>query len=468
MNSNYGKRSSGSSINAFDFDLGLGSTNQGRPLNGQKSQTPSYSQQPRPAFQPGKPSWTHQPAPKQTTIRSEIGGPTSMVGDIHGKTWSSSSSSGSGSGIGIVNKDPSLFGDLVGSVIGKSSGNVPLKKAPPASSVSKKGSYSMGNLADALPKTGNSMNSGGGGGGFGYSGNPGGYSSSGGASSGVKTPNLGGPSMKSMSGSNLSSSGLPSNSDPFGNLVGFGSKSSGSINSEKAKKDAKSGDAFGTFQSGVANPTTQNDDFGGFQKSTFSGGFTGSFDASNSGFGEQSSVKDDPLGMFSTSNISAAAATPQTEDWGFESFDGGADSGGGSTTELDGLPPPPPGVSAASAKSKGIDNQRQGQYADAIKWLSWAVILLERAGDDAGSAEVLSTRASCYKEVGEYKKAVSDCTKVLDHDEKNVTILVQRALLYESMEKYKLGAEDLRMVLKIDPGNRIARSTVHRLTKMAG
>ncbi|KAF8095427.1 hypothetical protein N665_0332s0010 [Sinapis alba] len=488
MNSNYGKRSSGSSINTFDFDLGLGS-NQGKPLNGQKSQAPSYSQ-PRPVFQPGKPSWTHQPAPKQTTIRSEMGGPTSMVGDIHGKTWSSSSS-GSGSGIGIVNKDPSLFGDLVGSVIGKSSGNVPLKNAPPASA-SKKGSYSMGNLADALPKTGNSMNSGGGG--FGYSGNPGGfsggYSSSGGgsagvnASSGIKTPSLGGPSMKSMSGSNLSSSGLPSNSDPFGNLVGFGSKSSGSINSEKAKNDAKSDDAFGnlqsSFQSGgvAANPsggfagtTTQDSDFGGFQKATkadtfSSGGFASSFDASNVGFGVQTSVKDDPLGMFSTSNTSAA--TPQSEDWGFESFDGGADSGGGSTTELDGLPPPPPGVSAASAKSKGIDNQRQGQYADAIKWLSWAVILLERAGDDAGSAEVLSTRASCYKEVGEYKKAVSDCTKVLDHDEKNVTILVQRALLYESMEKYKLGAEDLRMVLKIDPGNRIARSTVHRLTKMAG
>ncbi|KAJ4897915.1 Uncharacterized protein Rs2_24709 [Raphanus sativus] len=32
---------------------------------------------------------------------------------------------------------------------------------------------------------------------------------------------------------------------------------------------------------------------------------------------------------------------------------------------------------------------------------------------------------------------------VLEHNKKNVTILVQRALLYESMEKYKLGAEDL-------------------------
>uniref|UniRef100_A0A1J3JLR0 Sperm-associated antigen 1A n=1 Tax=Noccaea caerulescens TaxID=107243 RepID=A0A1J3JLR0_NOCCA len=491
MNSNFGKRSSGST-NSFDFDLGLGSS-QGRPLNGQKSQASSYSSsnsQPRPAWQPGKPSWTHQPAPKQTTIRSEIGsGPTSMVGDIHGKTWGSSS--GSGSGIGIVNKDPSLFGDLVGSAIGKSSGNVPLNKAPPASAPgSNKSPYSMGNLADSLPKTGNSMKSGGGGGGgWGYSSNPsgfsGGYTSSGGSTSGVnvnssiKTPNLGGQSMKSMSGSNLSGSGIPLNSDPFGSLVGFGSKSPGSINSEKKSGNVNNNvqrDAFGNFHSGASNPNSsgfagsaaQSNDFGDFKNApksnTFSsGGYTSGFNASGP---QSSSANDDPLSMFSSSYTPAAPAAPQNEDWGFESFDGGADSG--STTELDGLPPPPPGVSATSAKSKGIDNQRQGQYADAIKWLSWAVILMEKAGDEAGSAEVLSTRASCYKEVGEYKKAVSDCTKVLDHDKKNVTILVQRALLYESMEKYKLGAEDLRMVLKIDPGNRIARSTVHRLTKMAG
>ncbi|XP_010465698.1 PREDICTED: P17/29C-like protein DDB_G0287399 [Camelina sativa] len=469
MNSNFGKRSSGSN-NSFDFDLGLGSS-QGKPLNGQKSQTSSYSSsnsQPRPAWQPGKPSWTHQPAPKQTTIRSEIGsGPTSMVGDIHGKTWSSASGSGSGSGsgIGIVNKDPSLFGDLVGSAIGqgKSNRNVPLKNAPP---VSNKSAYSMGNLADSLPKSGTSMRPGGG---MGYnSSNPSGFS---GGYGGVKTtPNLGGgPSMKNMSGGNMSGSGVPLNNDPFGSLVGFGSKSSAKVNNNAQSDAFKKPNPNG---SGFAGSTTQNNDFGDFQNAaksnTFSsGGFTSSFNASS---GPQSSSvnDDDPLGMFTSSNSSAAAAaTPQSEDWGFESFDGGADSGGGSTTELDGLPPPPPGVSATSAKSKGIDNQRQGQYADAIKWLSWAVILMDKAGDEAGSAEVLSTRASCYKEVGEYKKAVADCTKVIDHDKKNVTILVQRALLYESMEKYKLGAEDLRMVLKIDPGNRIARSTVHRLAKMA-
>lgn len=60
----------------------------------------------------------------------------------------------------------------------------------------------------------------------------------------------------------------------------------------------------------------------------------------------------------------------------------------------------------------------------------------------------------------------NDAVQVLEQDDTNVSVLVQRALLYESMEKYKLGAEDLRTVLKIDPSNRIARSTIHRLTKM--
>ncbi|KAF2313840.1 hypothetical protein GH714_018231 [Hevea brasiliensis] len=158
----------------------------------------------------------------------------------------------------------------------------------------------------------------------------------------------------------------------------------------------------------------------------------------------------------------------EVDDWGLDSdFGGGAgNDSGGATTELEGLPPPPAGVTASAAKNKGIDNHKQGQYADAIKWLSWAVVLLEKTGDQTSTVEVLSCRASCYKEVGEYKKAVADCTKVLEHDDANVSVLVQRALLYESMEKYKLGAEDLRTVLKIDPTNRIARSTIHRLTKM--
>jgi len=57
--------------------------------------------------------------------------------------------------------------------------------------------------------------------------------------------------------------------------------------------------------------------------------------------------------------------------------------------------------------------------------------------------------------------------QVLERDGTNVSVLLQRALLYESTEKYRLGADDLRTVLKIDPSNRLAKSTIHRLNKMA-
>ncbi|KAL1079040.1 hypothetical protein V6Z11_D10G195800 [Gossypium hirsutum] len=376
MSSNYGKGSSGS-LKSFDFDLGLGS---GRPksLNDQKNKTSSSfssyssatSAPSKPAWQPNKPSWTHQPAPNQAS-QAAISGPTSMVGDIFGKSWSSSG--GNSSGIGIVNKNPNLFGDLVSSALGQgknnSNSNVPLKNANPTPNSSSKNPYSMGNLADSLPKS---------------------------------------------SGNWGTSSGYNNNSN------GIGGSSNINVNINNSK----------------------NQNLGGASMKSMAGG------AAGGGGGQQFS---------------------EVDDWGLDSEFGGAGGGndGGSTTELEGLPPPPAGVTASSAKSKGIDNQKQGQYADAIKWLSWAVVLLEKTNDKSGTMEVLSCRASCYKEVGEYKKAVADCSKVLEHDESNVSVLVQRALLYESMEKYKLGAEDLRTVLKIDPGNRIARSTVHRLAKMA-
>ncbi|KAK9992206.1 hypothetical protein SO802_027191 [Lithocarpus litseifolius] len=505
MNSNYGKSS-------FDFDLGIGSSRP-KSLNEQKnhsyssssSYTSSFSstQQPKPAWQPNKPSWTHQPAPTQPATRPGISsGPTSsMVGDIFGKTWSSSSASGSG--IGIVEKNPNLFGDLVSSALGgqsKTNSNVPLKNSTPSSN---KTSFSMGNMADSLPKTGSSVNTVGNWGSSGSftSGFNAGYSNSNintnrnNDNSVNKGSNLGGPSIRSGVGM----SGMKSsNKDPFGSLVDFGSKQSGpGVNS--ASKSSVSGstgevnvgdDGFGDFLNAPKfNSSTKTFPSSDFSSSNndFMGVNSGS-DSKTNDFGipgvdfsskNQTPVQNsggDPLDMlFSSSSASAGGAVggqqkSEVDDWGLDTEFGGGfgeHDAGGSTTELEGLPPPPAGVSASMAKNKGMDNYKQGQYADAIKWLSWAVILIEKAGDDAASVEVLSSRASCYKEVGEYKKAVADCTKVLENDEANVSVLVQRALLYESMEKYKLGSEDLRTVLKIDPGNRIARSTIHRLTKLA-
>ncbi|XP_038901127.1 cell wall protein RBR3 [Benincasa hispida] len=520
MNSNFGKN--------FEFDLGLGSS-RSKSLNDQKNKTPSSyssyassgssysSTQTRPAWQPNKPSWTHQPAPNQAACPNLSNSPASMVGDIFGKTWGSTATSGSTAGIGIVEKNPNLFGDLVGSALGssKSNSNVPLKNAAPASVSStaalNKNSFSMGNMNDSLPKSSSNPGKNSGNWSFENLSSYNSLNSNQSNTTNIKTPNLGGPSMSSTIGSGKTSS----SKDPFGSLVDFGSKSSGKLNSKSKSQNINSSeDSFGDFQN-ASNPSkSQNinsseDSFGDFENasnpsttafpSSRSSGNGGDFKGSsfNSGinmgdFGMPSmdfgsKVQDtvqttasDPLDMLFSSSKAPTGGAPlasdtagasqslDADDWGLDlEFGGGGHDVGGSTTEIEGLPPPPAGVTASLAKNKGVDVYKQGQYADAIKWLSWAVILFEKAGNNAAMVEVLSTRASCYKEVGEYKKAVVDCTKVLDQDVANVTVLVQRALLYESMEKYRLGAEDLRAVLKIDPGNRVARSTIHRLTKLA-
>uniref|UniRef100_A0A7N0T1Y0 Uncharacterized protein n=1 Tax=Kalanchoe fedtschenkoi TaxID=63787 RepID=A0A7N0T1Y0_KALFE len=515
MNPNYAKGSG--SLNGFDFDLGLGSGKGNRSLNDQKQKNaPSYSssgystmQQPKPAGSSwqynSKPSWTHQPAPAQSG--PGLNGPTSMVGDITGRSWNSGVTSGGGGGIGIVNNNPNLFGDLVGSALGtnKSVGNVPLKNAGLASQG--KSAYSMGSMADSLPKTS-------GVGRAGVSVKQGSADSFGSFSSGYSNvknasgPSIGGPSLRGMGGANGKSGGMGASKDPFGSLVDFGMKQGGGLNSGSGETNTVD-NSFGDFQKapkggGISSvgvkASVDDDSFGSFQnapKPSDASFHSNAFPAGQNDFLGSSKIHSsnlddfampaaqtqsqaypsgvDPLDMLFSSTSSGSGGgggaasgnqQPTEVDWGMDSeFNGGHDDGG-TTTELEGLPPPPAGVSASTAKSKGLDNYKQGQFADAIKWLSWAVVLLEKSGDNV--AEVLSSRASCYKEVGEYKKAVADCTKVLEQDSKNVNVLVQRALLYESIEKYKLGAEDLRAVLKIDPMNRVARSTVHRLTQMAG
>lgn len=506
MNSNYGKTTTSQkgSLNNYEFDFGVGGANRSRSLNDHKQQTSSFSSsslfsstQTRPtttssSWQPNKPSWTHQPAPSHQS-RPGPNAPTSMVGDISGKSWNSSAPTGSGAGIGMIEKNPNLFGDLLSTArgSGKTNSNIPLKNATPASTPAKN-VYFMNNLADALPKTNNPVKTSSN---WGSSVNSTSYptaynniNSSGGNKNINKNVNLGGPSIQSMSGGGVFGMPMSSNKDPFGSLLDFGAKPAATLNAAQKSSSTSTGDfPFGKFENASKSSVpsfplngnsdnsmgsssvsdTKLDDFGMPGKDSTS---------QNQPPLQYSGV--DPLDMLFSSSSTSTQGAPmaseglgvrhfsEADDWGLDSGFGGCNDVTG-TTELEGLPPPPAGVSASGAKSKGMDNYKQGQYADAIKWLSWAVVLLENSGDTDSSMEVLSCRASCYKEVGEYKKAVADCSKVLEHDGANVSALVQRALLYESIEKYKLGAEDLRTVLKIDPGNRIARSTIHRLTKLA-
>ncbi|KAI3964259.1 hypothetical protein MKW92_037005 [Papaver armeniacum] len=239
-----------SNFNNYDFDFGFGSgssssNNKSQPLNGQQKQNSSSSYtynlnsnaqpKPNPVYNPNKPSWTHQPLPSQT-VQSN---PSSMVGDIFGKSWGSSTTSTTS--IGIPEKNPNLFGDLLGSALGQSSqkSNVPLKNAAPAqNNNSKSNVYSMGNLSGSLP-TGAKI------------GPQGGINNG-----GVKTVTLGGMATKNGGGNG-------NNKDPFGSLLNFGGKKETPINKAAPKNVSSSNEdySFGDFQNAekpTSVPSTQS------------------------------------------------------------------------------------------------------------------------------------------------------------------------------------------------------------------
>jgi hypothetical protein len=223
--------------------------------------------------------------------------------------------------------------------------------------------------------------------------------------------------------------------DPFGSIDPFAAKP-GSMNVAKQANSVKPDQGFGAFQ-GVNSSTAAG--FGNFQSADAGfGAFQSTGAAKPSSFTPPPAPASmptpaaaavnsgmDPLdNLFaSTTGAPTAAAASNGASGGdmFGEMDGwvdveadfGAGDSGGTTTELDGLPPPPSGLTVSAAKAKGMDTYKGGQYADAIKWLSWAVVLIEKSGKDADIVEVLSSRASSYKEVGEYKKAIADCSKVL-------------------------------------------------------
>lgn len=175
--------------------------------------------------------------------------------------------------------------------------------------------------------------------------------------------------------------------------------------------------------------------------------------------------------LFGIGSSSSASKAAQAHDgWGdvfgaaaeVQSFENEA-----ATTELEGVGGAPVGVTGNSALEKGTCFYKEGQFPNAIKWFSWAVEVLEKEKGSKGAiVEVLTKRMSCFKEIGEMKKAIADCTKACELEPGSVELLMQRAHLYESCEKIKLGIADLREVMKIQPGHRVASQTLARLQKM--
>ncbi|CAK9876188.1 unnamed protein product [Sphagnum jensenii] len=437
----------------FDFELGpgLSKPRSSGSLRDQKKQPTSSSSH-------ASAGWSASPGPSQ---------PQSKGVDLTGRSWGQISTSKSAPGItgrAPLSKEDA-FGDLLGGALGRPSG--PLNQQTSASS----GLHGVGKLKSSLPEhhTETARQT------------PAAHAASSGRSSFAYTSMFNNPTPVGKPSPEPFSMGSQSKVDPFADLS-FSKPSSAPIGASGPKVDplASSGDPF-VFASKMQTKTVpQSSRAASSRPAAFGRDASGGVDQFSPVFGSgRSSVSrahEDPLeSMLSRSQApsTAKASTPVYDGWGdvFGGGGGGANSNTfedeGVTTELEGLGPPPMGVTGIAAYQKGNSFYKEGQFPNAIKWLSWALELLQKEGGNKDTvSDVITCRVSCYKEIGEYKKALADCTTACEMDEGSVEKLMQRAHLYESMEKYKLSVADLKKVLKLEPTHRMATLTLNRLRKM--
>lgn len=420
----WGSSQSGSD-QAFDF---LGRSNGGGASNpnvgapqagGNLSSTYDFLGKPNPTVAGGGGYYSSKPqvgsVGGMNSFLSQTGSQAKGGVDLSGKSWGQTTASKLASA-GIPGYKPSskedVFGDLLGGALGGKS-SAPLKQQQAAASA---GAYGMSNLQSAMPEV-------------------------------TKAP----------------VQEKPAKPAPFSYTAMF--KSPTPKPTPKPAPQAKGGDPFAdiSFSKPANGPSV--DPFGFGVKKQVAPPAPAPAPSSDP-FGSSAGV-DQFDSIFGT----PAAKTAQAHDgWG-DAFGAAAESNSfadeGVTTELEGVGAAPAGVTGSSATQKGSTFYKEGQFPNAIKWFSWAVEVLEKENANKDTIiEVLTKRISCFKEIGEMKKAIADCTKACDMKPGCVELLMQRAHLYESCEKIKLGIADLREVLKIEPSHRLASQTVARLEKM--
>lgn len=302
--------------------------------------------------------------------------------DLSGKVWAQSTASKLASA-GIPGYKPSskedVFGDLLGGALGGKS-STPLKQQQQQHLAATGGGFGMSNLQAAMPEV---------------------------AKAPVRDAKPAQAKPAPFSYTAMFKSSTPSaqktapKPKPMAN-AGGGDSFSG-LSFSKPQASAMSSDPF-NFVSKQQNipPPAQS------VKAPISDPFAGSAG------GDQF---DSIFGSGMSSSRSAGAKPAQAHDgWG-EAFGAAAESHSfeneAATTELEGVGAAPPGLAGNSAFEKGSTFYKEGQFPDAIKWFSWAVELLEKEkGKKDTIIHVLTKRMSCFKEIGEMKKAIADGTKV--------------------------------------------------------
>lgn len=289
--------------------------------------------------------------------------------DLSGKSWGQTTASKLASA-GIPGYKPSskedVFGDLLGGALGGKS-SAPLKQQQAASSA---GAYGMGNLQSSMPEV-------------------------------TKTPVQ-------------ETKPAPAKPAPFSYTAMFKSPTP-PAQKPAPKPQARGGDPFAdiSFSKPATNGQSSDPFDFGVKRQSAPPPPAAARAPSSDPFASSGAGGDQFDSVFGT----PAAKTAQAHDgWG-DAFGAAAESHSfeneGVTIELEGVGSAPAGVTGNAALEKGSSFYKDGQFPNAIKWFSWAVELMEKEhGSKDTIIEVLTKRISCFKEIGEMKKAIADCSKV--------------------------------------------------------
>lgn len=115
-------------------------------------------------------------------------------------------------------------------------------------------------------------------------------------------------------------------------------------------------------------------------------------------------------------------------------------------------------VMAEQEREKGNEAFRAADYEEALRHYN-ASIEIE------SNLNAYNNRAMTFIKLQRYEKALNDCNTVLTMDYKNVKALLRRALSLEHLEKAYEALADYEAVLKLEPTNKTAISSVNKLRK---
>ncbi|XP_013143096.1 PREDICTED: tetratricopeptide repeat protein 1-like [Papilio polytes] len=119
-------------------------------------------------------------------------------------------------------------------------------------------------------------------------------------------------------------------------------------------------------------------------------------------------------------------------------------------------------VKAESLKNEGNEAFKIGEYEKSVEKYTEGLRICPLQFEQQRSI-LYCNRSAAKMKLEKYKRAIKDCTKAIELDEKYLKAYNRRAQSYEATEKFDECLVDYKKILEIDPGHKEAQAAVIRL-----